>query len=88
MWTQDYVSVNKFATSKQDEVSYEKHKDVADELMSHHKDQLFENAYNIERYFEITLPTEDIDAMDDEILTGKVASQIMVLTNFKKTISG
>ena len=34
--------------------------------------QHFENAYNIERYFEIRLIESEIDSIDDEILSNSV----------------
>ncbi len=60
MWTQDYTGINKFATSNKDEVSYEKHVSVANDLVTLRKDQLFENAYNVERYFYIKLNNEAV----------------------------
>lgn len=51
MWTQDYTAIDRFATSMEDEISYTKHIKLANNLVRLHKDQLFENAYNIEKYF-------------------------------------
>lgn len=76
MWTQDYTGINKFATSNKDEVSYEKHVSVANDLVTLRKDQLFENAYNVERYFYIKLNDEDIEAQDENMLAKKVEDKI------------
>ncbi len=45
---------------------------IATKLISKQKDQIFENAYNIERYFEIRLIESEIDSIDDEILSNSV----------------
>ncbi|EFD8824781.1 peptidase M35 [Escherichia coli] len=76
MWTQDYTGINKFATSNKDEVSYEKHVSVANDLVTLRKDQLFENAYNVERYFYIKLNDEDIEAQEENMLAKKVEDKI------------
>lgn len=84
MWTQDYTGISKFATSKKDEVSYSKHISVANELVASKKEQLFENAYNIERYFQIKLADGDIDAMDEDLLKSEVDKKIAILMGFVK----
>lgn len=72
MWSQDYTTTDKYSTCKEDEVSYDEHIRIATKLISKQKDQIFENAYNIERYFEIRLIESEIDSIDDEILSNSV----------------
>lgn len=79
MWTQDYTDINKFATSKEDEVSYRKHVAVAKKLVRLKKEQLFENAYNIERYFHEKLSDADIDSADEDVLSNKVNDKMLEL---------
>ena len=72
MWSQDYTTTDKYSTCKEDEVSYDEHIRIATKLISKQKDQIFENAYNIERYFEIRLIESEIDSINDEILSNSV----------------
>ncbi|HIC1389013.1 TPA: hypothetical protein ACWZ8I_004228 [Escherichia coli] len=79
MWSQDYTTTDKYSTCKEDEVSYDEHIRIATKLISKQKDQIFENAYNIERYFEIRLIESEIDSIDDEILSNSVKKKIAEL---------
>lgn len=79
MWTQDYTGIDKFATSKDDEVSYDEHVAVANKLVRLKKEQLFENAYNIERYFHGKVSDADIDSADEDVLSKKVNDKILEL---------
>ncbi|BCG09858.1 MULTISPECIES: peptidase M35 [Buttiauxella] len=86
MWTQDYTAANKFSTSDKDEVSYEKHVLVAQQLVDAKEEQLFENAYNIERYFYIKLNDNDIDAKDEDLLNSDIVSRIGLLEEYVGSI--
>ncbi|HCP9719170.1 TPA: peptidase M35 [Escherichia coli] len=79
MWSQDYTTTDKYSTCKEDEVSYDEHIRIATKLISKQKDQIFENAYNIERYFEIRLIESEIDSINDEILSNSVKKKIAEL---------
>lgn len=74
-----YTTTDKYSTCKEDEVSYDEHIRIATKLISKQKDQIFENAYNIERYFEIRLIESEIDSIDDEILSNSVKKKIAEL---------
>lgn len=73
------TTTDKYSTCKEDEVSYDEHIRIATKLISKQKDQIFENAYNIERYFEIRLIESEIDSIDDEILSNSVKKKIAEL---------
>lgn len=79
MWTQDYTDINKFATSDNDEISYKEHVAVANKLIKLKKEQLFENAYNIERYFHEKVSDADIDSADEIELSKEVNDKILEL---------
>ncbi|EAV1733882.1 peptidase M35 [Salmonella enterica] len=87
MWTQDYISLKEFATSRANEISYEAHVQVANVLFRSGNDQIFENAYNIERYFEVKFDDNAIDASNDDALSSEVSKKILELENMLKTLN-